>query len=102
MPATQYVVEWTTDVDSDSRVDYGLDTDYGNFIYHAELTKNHSVTLADLIPTYTYHFKTTSVGVDFNEVSADQTFVTTFTLDEASSLAGTTNSPSGSNFAGLS
>ena len=75
--ASTATITWTTDIASDSLVEYGIDTSYGGSVYSASLVTSHSVTLSDLQPGRTYHFRITSVDAQTNLVrSSDQTFST--------------------------
>ncbi|MGB9587436.1 MAG: fibronectin type III domain-containing protein [Armatimonadota bacterium] len=70
-------ITWTTDVVSDSRVDYGSTTSYGQVVTNPSLVVTHSVTLTGLSPSTTYHYKVTSSVTGYNPaVSADFTFTT--------------------------
>lgn len=73
------VIQWTTDVASDSQVVYGTTTSYGNqTTVNPTLVASHSVSLAGLQASTTYHFKVKSArsgGADGE--SSDYTFATT-------------------------
>ncbi len=52
------VVEWETDIDSDGRVDYGVDTAYGYSSFtDSELKTRHRIQLYGLTPETAYHFR---------------------------------------------
>jgi hypothetical protein len=54
-------ISWRTDEKADSRVEYGLTTRYGLFSkLDTSLVTAHSVTLANLLPDNTYHFRVLS------------------------------------------
>lgn len=62
------IVTWDTDVASDSLVEWGTTTDYGNQQYSATLTRSHSIEIGPLIygsvpgASTTYHLRVTSGG----------------------------------------
>ncbi len=74
--ATSATITWTTDMASDSKVDYGLTTSYGSQATSASQVTSHSVTLTGLTAGTTYHFKCTSTNAYGTAVSTDYTFVT--------------------------
>ena len=53
-------VTWTTDIGSDSRVNYGLTKAYGSTEYSATLVTAHSVTITAAAETY--QFNTSSIN----------------------------------------
>lgn len=71
-------VNWTTNVATNSWVEYGFDTAYGfNTAVDNNMTTNHSIFVSDLVPNKTYHFRVHSKDVYGTEaVSADATFTT--------------------------
>ena len=76
---TSVKVQWATDQDALSRVEYGPTTSYGtNTPWSTTLAKEHSVTIAGLTPGATYHYKAVSkTPGDVVAKSADKTFNTT-------------------------
>jgi phosphodiesterase/alkaline phosphatase D-like protein len=74
---TSALITWTTSNASNSRVDYGTTASYGTVATSASSVTAHSVTLAGLAPSTTYHFKVTSVdGSNQTASGADTTFTT--------------------------
>jgi len=73
------VIHWETPaVASTSRVDYGTTTNYGQNVYVATPTEQHTITLTGLSPNTTYHCKATSTATNYNPgVTPDMTFTTT-------------------------
>ncbi|HEY3062619.1 MAG TPA: DUF4082 domain-containing protein, partial [Chloroflexota bacterium] len=73
-------ITWTTDENSDTQVEYGLDANYGtssDLLDATSPTKTHTVTLNNLSPSTTYHYRVKSKDAAGNlATSADQTFVT--------------------------
>ena len=65
-------VAWTTDIASNSRVDYGTTTAYGFSVTDGTSVTYHLLTLSGLAPGSTYHFRVTSGASQ----SADYTFTT--------------------------
>ncbi|MCE5322016.1 fibronectin type III domain-containing protein [bacterium] len=74
-PDTTARIEWTTDIPSKSRVDYGLDTNYGSYVQDDTLTTDHSLLLENLNPSSQYHFIATSTAPNaYDTDSGDCTF----------------------------
>ena len=75
--ATSAIVSWTTDVPSNSRVNYGITSLYGLSESDSELVTSHSITLSGLDPSTIYHFSVFSVSaVGDSDQSSDSTFET--------------------------
>jgi glucose/arabinose dehydrogenase/phosphodiesterase/alkaline phosphatase D-like protein len=76
--ATTATIVWQTDEPAKRQVEYGLTTNYGNWTpYETNLLTNHSVTLSQLLPETTYHFRVWNWdAADNSAVSADFTFTT--------------------------
>jgi hypothetical protein len=53
-------VQWTTDADADSRVDYGTTATLGSVVAVAGAVHDHAVTLTGLVPGQTYYFDVSS------------------------------------------
>jgi hypothetical protein len=75
---TTATINWTTDESADSQVEYGLDTNYGNFsAVDGNFVTSHVVTLSNLAAGTTYHFRVHSKDASGNAtVSNDFTFTT--------------------------
>jgi subtilisin family serine protease len=74
---------WNTDELADSRIEYGLTTDYGDLIKDFILMSMHSITIFDLEPETTYHFRINSSDASGNyNVSEDFNFTTEASPDE--------------------
>jgi hypothetical protein len=75
---TSVTITWRTNEPTDSFVENGKTTDYGNFAGNPKESKTfHSVTLTSLIPSTTYHFRV--LGKDsYGNLghSSDKTFTT--------------------------
>lgn len=68
---------WTTNEASDSQVQFGTTTDYGQIANDTSLIFEHMIILTDLIPSTTYHYKVNSKDASANLVeSGDYTFTT--------------------------
>ena len=70
-------ITWTTDIESDSKVEYGLQEDKYIFeSYDKTLVKEHKITIGEnLIPGETFHFRVKSKDSSQNEgVSKNLTF----------------------------
>jgi hypothetical protein len=71
------IISWTTDQPSDSLVEYGETTAYGNALSDSTMTANHSLALTGLKSNTTYHFKVTSKNsYGLSSSSGDNTFTT--------------------------
>lgn len=78
--ATTATITWTTDINSDSQVFWGLTTSYGGAtspVMNFSLLTSHSVGLTGLVTATTYHYKVLSrtAGGAYT-FSPDATFVT--------------------------
>jgi len=81
---TGATITWTTDESSTSTVEYGLTTDYGSTSSSVAFTTSHSITLADLTPNVTYHFRVSSKDASGNTAtSTDYTFIVDEIIFEA-------------------
>ncbi|MEW6108581.1 MAG: carboxypeptidase regulatory-like domain-containing protein [Nitrospirota bacterium] len=75
--ADSATITWTTDQPSDSLVEYGETTGYGNTAADAGLVTAHAITLNNLSPDTTYHFKVTSRNAgSLSSSSGDSAFTT--------------------------
>jgi hypothetical protein len=81
-------IDWTTDKNSSTQVEYGKTNEYGDVAPDPAADDpasgtslgviSHSVTITGLEPTSTYHYRVKSIDKDSNEaVSGDKTFTTT-------------------------
>jgi len=80
LTSTNVVVTWHTSVLADSEVQFGQTTTYDQFIpidLAAGIVANHVVSLANLIPNATYHYRVLSRDAAGNlSASADHSFST--------------------------
>jgi len=76
--ASAATIDWNTDEASDSQVEYGLTTSYGNTTpLNASLVISHSVSLSGLSANTLYHYRVRSKDAAGNlATSADGTFTT--------------------------
>ncbi|HNU36260.1 MAG TPA: hypothetical protein PKJ15_06640, partial [Methanomassiliicoccales archaeon] len=51
------VISWTTDGESNSRVDYGTTSSYGSYVSSSSYSYSHSLTLSNLASNTLYHYK---------------------------------------------
>jgi len=75
--AKRATITWKTTNASDSKVLYGLSSNYTETMYAPVLLNSHTIKLTDLDPVTTYHF--TAISVDdlgFTAQSSDSTFTT--------------------------
>jgi hypothetical protein len=68
-------VTWTTNHAADSKVRYGLTTDYGDEEYDSELVTSHEIEITELTPNTQYHYEVLSTGNSV-AIDADATFTT--------------------------
>ena len=74
---TNVGIAWTTDISSDSAVDYGATTNYGSTVSNATSVTSHAIILTGLTPSTAYHYRVKSKGATTAQsVSADFTFIT--------------------------
>ncbi len=81
-------VTWTTDIISDSKIDYGLTNTYGANVADAAWVTSHSLNISGLSANTTYHYRVTSCKETYCNTSIDYTFTTlpptySFTLSPA-------------------
>ncbi len=78
--STSVNINWATDFNSSSKIDFGLDNSYGTNTTESDTgtrVLNHTVTVSNLIPCSLYHYQTESKDFAGNDVtSADQNFIT--------------------------
>lgn len=75
-------IKWTTDINADSLINYGLDTNVGTVRYPQFDRKSHTLTVDQLDPSTTYHFRVISADKDGNR-SATAGLVFTTKADDA-------------------
>jgi predicted phosphodiesterase len=73
------VIMWETSEPSDSRVDYGLTSEYGDSVRDPTPTELHEVVLTGLQRDTRYHYRVTSVRQEATVSSEDGTFQTAVT-----------------------
>ncbi len=83
---TEATINWTTDEDSDSQVEYGTTVSYGyTTVLNSTLETVHSEGLSGLSPSTQYHYRVLSKDASGNiSTSSDYTFTT---LDVADTIA---------------
>ncbi|MFH1006892.1 MAG: fibronectin type III domain-containing protein [Candidatus Latescibacterota bacterium] len=82
--STFVIISWTTDEPSSSIVEYDTKTAYGLSAERAEGVTSHSVTLAGLSDSTTYHYRVGSTDVSGNRAwSGDHTFTTSLSQEGA-------------------
>ncbi|MEY4723318.1 MAG: hypothetical protein RLZZ324_831 [Candidatus Parcubacteria bacterium] len=75
---TDATVTWSTDIASDSVVEYGLTTGYGSSPSNGSLVTSHSIPLSGLTVGTLYHYRVKSTDkYGIQSVSSDGTFTTT-------------------------
>lgn len=78
------LVNWTTDEESDTQVEYGTTTAYGSTTaLNSTLATSHSANLTGLFSNTTYHFRVKSKDAAGNlATGTDNTFVTSFSISD--------------------
>ncbi|MDD5397225.1 MAG: fibronectin type III domain-containing protein [Candidatus Moranbacteria bacterium] len=71
----QAIITWNTNIAANSFVEYGLDANYGSAIGKYANETSHSITLTNLLPNSTYHYRVRSTK-QVENVSGDNTFMT--------------------------
>jgi hypothetical protein len=70
-------ISWVTDQPADSLVEYGPTPSYGGSVVDPTLVTSHRMTLRNLTPKKTYHFRVRSTnGYGFSSYSVDSSFTT--------------------------
>jgi len=69
--AATATVEWQTDEPSDSRVSYGLTSDYTETVQRGSAQRVHIVTITDLQPDTEYHYSVGSADLSGNIMTTD-------------------------------
>ena len=95
--ATRATITWSTNAPADSKVNYGWTTAYYGEASDASLVTAHSLTLADLRPSMTYHYQCMSTNPYGTATSTDLTFTTPaapaeFVVDDSDVRCATTGS----------
>ena len=70
-PETTAVIEWTTNVPSNSRVEYGTDTSYGHVIEDPNEVTDHRIVLSGLTRSSSYHYCAISRNEDYSFWKSD-------------------------------
>lgn len=65
--ADSATVSWSTDKNTDATINFGLDARFGTVRDSAFDKKDHELTIDDLEPATTYHFRVVSTDVDGNK-----------------------------------
>lgn len=78
--ATDAIIEWETDIESEGRIDFGFSAAYGQSTYtDTRLSRRHRIQLLGLLPATAYHFRIVSTRHGLEEVetfSQDYVFTT--------------------------
>lgn len=77
------VVEWATDVNTDATINYGLDANVGLVRYPLFDKTKHSLTLDNLEPATTYHFRVISSDAAGNRAATGAFVFTTRAGDDS-------------------
>jgi hypothetical protein len=74
--SSSITISWTTNTNSTSELDYGLDSSYGSVQVDSGSTKTHSFTLSSLTSSTTYYFNIKATNDNGTTESGDNTFAT--------------------------
>ena len=87
--STQATVKWNTDEASDSQVDYGQSTSYGNTsAMNSNQATSHSVVLSGLTAGTAYYYRVKSCDAEGNlAVASDFTFTTPLRIHKPKNLS---------------
>ncbi|MFH0971638.1 MAG: fibronectin type III domain-containing protein [Candidatus Micrarchaeota archaeon] len=70
------LILWTTDIKTNSTIEWGIDTSYGNLTTKATFEKVHAKQLTLLHPNTLYHFRVSGYNASLHNVSQDYNFTT--------------------------
>lgn len=73
-------INWTTDVSSNSTIDYGTSASYGSTKTSSDMVTSHSVTIDGLSAKTLYHFHIKSKNAGGTETTTDDNVVTTLAV----------------------
>jgi phosphodiesterase/alkaline phosphatase D-like protein len=98
---TVAVIEWATDEDSDSVVEYGTSPgSYPNSEIDLALVTSHSIVLTDLTPATTYYYRVKSTDASNNTATSGEYNFTTQSLPQMiSTISMTTAKVGGKTYA---
>ncbi len=90
--STSVTINWTTAEVANGQIEYGLTAGYGNTtIFDTDLALTHSLTLSDLSPNTTYHYRIITGDEIGNEtVTADEEFTTELSGNVSAGITDTT------------
>lgn len=71
LPDSSVRIEWSTDVPSTSKVEYGLTDGYGQVAEESTLTTYHSMLITGLAHSSAYHFRASSAAPNYTEWFSD-------------------------------
>lgn len=87
-------INWATNTATTGQIEYGITTGYGQVNILSVAAANHSVSLADLAPDTTYHFRVKAINTTGDiTYSGDQTFTTLLGLTVSPSITSPTSTP---------
>ncbi len=79
---TSATINWTTNVATNSRVDFGTSSGYGSVATDASMVTSHALALTALAPATTYHYRITSqTSAGDSASTGDLTVTTASTVD---------------------
>ncbi len=87
--ATSANVGWSTNEQATGSVEYGTTTSYGSSVSTASLATGQTITISNLAPGTTYHYRVTATDFAGNKtVGTDSTFTTVQSSDGGGSTTG--------------
>ncbi|MEM4202144.1 MAG: fibronectin type III domain-containing protein, partial [Candidatus Hadarchaeum sp.] len=89
LSSTSVKINWQTDENATSVVEYGTDNTYGTTLSENTPVKDHSITITGLTAGTTYHFRVKSKDlVGLENASADSTFTTSVPVSGSTTATG--------------
>jgi hypothetical protein len=75
--STSARVRWSTDIEADGKIEYGVSTSYASSTTHNGTTRSHTITLSNLLSDTSYHYRVRSKTSSTTEdLSNDRIFRT--------------------------
>lgn len=86
--STSAIMHWTTDEASDSKVEYGTSTSYGQSVSDSADVTDHQLTITGLTSGTTYYFRVVSQDASGNTTTSSGSSFTTYSSDTVTEVWG--------------